>query len=76
MAQALQHEVLEVEHAIASRASRCAQQLQCIGVAIEKIRVLAKIRDDLACTDLDRPHGRGKGAANRLWLVLRTIGHV
>ena len=76
MTQALQHEVLEVEHAIASRPSRGAQELQCIGVTIEKIWVLAQIRDDLAGADLDRPHGRRKGPANRLWLVLRTIGHV
>jgi hypothetical protein len=38
--------------------------------------MLAQIGDDLAGADLDRPHRRGKGAANRLWLVLRTIGHV
>jgi hypothetical protein len=45
-------------------------------VAIEKIWVLAQIRDDLRGADLDRPHGRREGPANWLWLVLRTIGHV
>jgi hypothetical protein len=45
-------------------------------MAIEEIGMLAQIGLDLAGTDLARPHGRGKTAADRLWLVLRTIGHV
>ena len=76
MAQTLQHKVLKIEHAIAGRASRSAQQPQSIGVAIKEIGMLAQIGHDLAGADVDRPYGRRKRAANRLWLVLRTIGHV
>ena len=51
------------------------QQPQRIGVAFEKIGMLAQIGDDLARTDLGRPQGCGKTAADRFRLILRTIGH-
>src|SRR5437763_1046175 len=52
-----------------------AQQVQRIRVAVEEIGMLAQIGDDVASADLGRPHGRRQTAAQRLRLVLRTIGH-
>jgi hypothetical protein len=44
-------------------------------VAVEEIRMLAQIGDNLARADLGRPHRRRQTAARRLRLILRTIGH-
>jgi hypothetical protein len=44
-------------------------------VAVKEIRMLAQIRDDLARADLGRPHRCRQTAAQRLRLILRTIGH-
>ena len=67
--------MLEIEDAVAGSPAGGAQQPQRIGVAVEEIGMLAQIGDDLAGADLGRPHGRRQTAAQRLRLVLRTIGH-
>jgi hypothetical protein len=66
---------LEIENAVAGVPARGAQQPQRVRVAVEKIRMLAQIGDNLAGADLDRPHRRRQTAAQRLRLILRTIGH-
>jgi hypothetical protein len=45
-------------------------------VTVEKIGMLAQIGNDLPGADLGGPQRRGQAAAERLRLVLRTIGHV
>ena len=67
--------MLEIEDAVAGDPAGGAQQSQRIRVAVEKIRMLAQIGDDLAGTDLGRPHRRRQTGAQRLRLILRTIGH-
>ncbi len=74
-AQSLQHEMLEIEDAVADDPAGGAQQSQRIRVAVEEIGMLAQIGDDLAGADLGRPHRRRQTAAQRLRLILRTIGH-
>jgi hypothetical protein len=44
-------------------------------MAVEEVRMLAQISDDLAGADLGRPHRGRQTAAQRLRLILRTIGH-
>ena len=73
-AQALEHEMLEIEHAVAVVAARRAQQVQRVGMVFEKIRMLAQIGDDIGGAGDARPVRRRLSAAERLWLVLRTIG--
>jgi hypothetical protein len=68
--------MLKIENPVARLTGGGSQQLERVGMAIEEIGMLAQIGFDLARADFGRPHGRGKAAADRLWLVLRTIGHV
>jgi hypothetical protein len=74
MAQTLEHEMLKIEHTVAVLASGGAQQPQGIWMPIEKIGVLAQVGNDVARADLARPRRRGTATADRLWLVLRTVG--
>jgi hypothetical protein len=67
--------MLEIEDAVDGGPAGSAQQLQGIRVPVEEIGMLAQIGDDLAGADLGRPHGRRQTAAQRLRLILRTIGH-
>jgi hypothetical protein len=76
MAEPLEHEMLKIEHPVASWASRRAQQPQSVGVAVEKVGMLAQISHDFAGTDVAQPRRRGAVAADRLRLVLRSVGHV
>lgn len=68
--------MLKIEHPVAGLASRGTQQTQGVGVAVEKIGMLAQIGDDFAGADLARPRRRSAAAADRLWLILRAVGHV
>ena len=52
LAQPLDMEMLEIEHALAKLAARRAQQAQRLGVLIEEIGVTAEIGDDVAGADL------------------------
>src|SRR6516225_2470974 len=45
-------------------------------MAVEKIGMLAQVSHHLAGTDFARPRRRGPGGADRLRLILRTVGHV
>ena len=73
--QSLQHEALEVKDAVPGEPAGGAQQVQRIRVAVEEIGMLAQIGDDVASADLGRPHRGRQTTAQRLRLVLRTIGH-
>ena len=58
VAQPLEHEMLKIEHPVAVLPGRGAQQPQRVGMAVEKIGMLAQVGDDLAGADLARPRGR------------------
>jgi hypothetical protein len=45
-------------------------------MAIEKIGMLAQVGHHLASTDFRRPRRRWAAGADRLRLILRTVGHV
>ena len=45
-------------------------------MAVEEIGMLAQIGNDVAGADLARLRRQRAAGAGRLWLVLRTIGHV
>ena len=53
-AQTLQHEMLEIEHAVAGLAARRPHQPQGFGMPLEEIRMLAQIGDDVVSADLAR----------------------
>ncbi len=73
-AHALEHEMLKVEHVLAVVAARRAQQMQRVGMFFEKIRVLAQIGDDISGAGAAGPARCRIADAERLWLILRTIG--
>ena len=75
VAQPFEHEMLEIEDAVAELAARRAQQAQCLGMPVEKIGMTAQIGDDVAGTEFARQCRRRTATANRFRLVLRTVGH-
>ena len=68
--------MLKIEDPVAVLARRGAQQLQRVGMAIEKIRVLAQVGHNVASADLGRTRSGGAAGADRLRFVLRSVGHV
>ena len=75
MAQAFEHEMLEIEHPIAGRPARRTQQVQRVGMAFKEIRMVAQIGDDIGGAGGARLSRLQDSPAERLWLVLRTVGH-
>ena len=74
VAQAFEHEMLKIEHAVAVVAARRPQQAECRRMLFEEIRVLAQIGDDVGGAGVARPARRRLAAAERFRLVLRAIG--
>jgi hypothetical protein len=65
VAQTLEHKMLEVEHRIAAVAHRCFQELQGVGMPIEKIGMFAQIGNDIGGAGRSRLAGRRFAAAQR-----------
>ena len=74
-AQAFEHEMLKVEHAVAAVAAGGAQQMQSVGMPFEKIGIFPQIGDDVGGLRGAGLARRRLGAAEPLWLVVRKIGH-